>query len=87
MKGASFEHSRLVKELRLKAHSYPEIDYVAPARLTKLTRQPTYTDGESGTEIPFHADQIVAADGRRSGTRRLLGFADGSVGISLLQPK
>jgi len=84
MTGVSFEHSKLVSELRHQAATNPDIDYVAPARLSKLTPAPTYVDGESGAEIRIDAKQIVAADGRRSGTRRLLGLSDSSVGISFM---
>jgi len=84
MTGASFEHSKLVRELRHKAATIPEIDYVTPARLCKLTPAPAYLDAESGAEIRIDAKQIVAADGRRSGTRRLLGLPDASVGISFM---
>jgi len=84
MTAASFDHSELVSELRRRAAALPGIDYVAPARLTKLSPAPAYVEGESGAEIRIEAKQIVAADGRRSGTRRLLGLADGSVGISFM---
>ncbi len=84
MTGASFEHSKLVSELRHKAAAFPEIDYVAPARLSRLAPAPSYLDAESRTEIRIDAKQIVAADGRRSGARRLLGLPDASVGISFI---
>jgi squalene monooxygenase len=84
MTGVSFEHRKLVSELRHKAATIPEIDYMAPARLSKLAPVPTYVDAESGAEIRIDAKQIVAADGRRSGTRRLLGLPDRSVGISFM---
>jgi squalene monooxygenase len=84
MTGLNIEHSRLVAELRQKAAVSAEIDYVAPARLSKLTPVPTYVNGKSGAEIPIDAKRIVAADGRRSGTRRLLGLPDQSVGISFM---
>ena len=84
MTAASFDHGELVSELRRKASAIPGVDYVAPARLTKLSPAPAYVDGKSGAEIRIEAKQIVAADGRRSGTRRLLGLADGSVGISFM---
>ena len=84
MTGASFEHSKLVSELRHKAAAFPEIDYVAPARLSRLAPAPSYLDAESRTEIRIDAKQIVVADGRRSGTRRLLGLPDASVGISFI---
>jgi squalene monooxygenase len=84
MTGITIEHSKLVHVLRRKATTMPEIDYVAPARLAKLTPVPAYMDVESGAEIRIDAKQIVAADGRRSGTRRMLGLPDGSVGISFM---
>ena len=84
MSGVSFEHSKLVSDLRHKVATIPEIDYVTPARLSKLAPAPSYLDAESRTEIRIDAKQIVAADGRRSGTRRLLGLPDSSVGISFI---
>ncbi|BAQ18543.1 FAD-dependent oxidoreductase [Methyloceanibacter caenitepidi] len=84
MTGVSFEHHKLVDELRRRAVSMPEIDYVAPAKLSKLEPAPAYVDGDTGAEIAIKAKRIVAADGRRSGTRRLLGLPDGSVGISFM---
>jgi len=84
MTGVSFEHSKLVSDLRHKVATIPEIDYVTPARLSKLAPAPCYLDAESRTEIRIDAKQIVAADGRRSGTRRLLGLPDSSVGISFI---
>jgi squalene monooxygenase len=84
MTGVSFEHSKLVSDLRHKVATIPEIDYVTPARLSKLAPAPSYLDAESRTEIRIDAKQIVAADGRRSGTRRLLGLPDSSVGISFI---
>lgn len=84
MTGVSFEHSKFVSELRHKAATIPEIDYVAPARLSKLAPVPSYLDAESRAEIRIDAKQIVAADGRRSGTRRMLGIPDASVGISFM---
>ena len=84
MTGVSFEHGKLVSELRHKAAAIPEIDYVESARLSKLAPVPSYLDAESRTEIRIDAKQIVAADGRRSGTRRLLGLPDASVGISFI---
>jgi 2-polyprenyl-6-methoxyphenol hydroxylase-like FAD-dependent oxidoreductase len=84
MSGVSFEHNKLVSDLRHKVATIPEIDYVTPARLSKLAPAPSYLDAESRTEIRIDAKQIVAADGRRSGTRRLLGLPDSSVGISFI---
>jgi 2-polyprenyl-6-methoxyphenol hydroxylase-like FAD-dependent oxidoreductase len=84
MTGAAIEHSQLVHELRLKAAAIPRIDYVTPARLSKLAPAPAYFDAASGSEIPIDAKRIVAADGRRSGTRHLLGLPDTSVGISFM---
>lgn len=84
MTGVTFEHGKLVRELRRKVAAMPEVDYVAPARLAKLAPAPSYVDAESGAEIGIDAKQIIAADGRRSGTRRLLGLPDGSVGISYM---
>lgn len=84
MTAASFDHGELVAELRRKAAAFPEIDYVTPARLTRLSPAPAYFDSNSGAEIQINAERIVAADGRRSGTRRLLGLGDGSVGISIM---
>ena len=84
MTGVSFDHGELVEELRRRAAAMPDIDYVAPAKLTKLEPVPAYVDGETGAEVPFRAKRIVAADGRRSGTRRLLGLPDGSVGVSFM---
>lgn len=84
MTGVSFEHHKLVEELRRRVIAIPEIDFVAPAKLTKLEPVPAYVDGETGAEVTINAKRIVAADGRRSGTRRLLGLPDGSVGISFM---
>ena len=84
MTGVSFDHSKLVEELRGRAAAMPEIDYVAPAKLTKLEPVPAYVDGDTGAEVEIKAKRIVAADGRRSGTRRLLGLPDGSVGVSFM---
>lgn len=84
MTGAAIEHGKLVHELRRKAAAMPGIDYVAPARLSRLAPTPAYLDSASGSEIAIDAKQIVAADGRRSGTRHLLGLPDTSVGISFM---
>ncbi|MEM7191285.1 MAG: NAD(P)/FAD-dependent oxidoreductase [Pseudomonadota bacterium] len=84
MTGVSFEHSKLVSDLRDKAMSMPQIDYVAPARLTQLKPQPAYQEGKSGKDIVIDAKRIVAADGRRSGTRRLLGLPGESTGVSFM---
>lgn len=84
MTGVSFDHGQLVEDLRLRAISMREIDYVAPAKLIRLSPAPAYVDGETGAEITIEAKRIVAADGRRSGTRRLLGLPDESVGVSFM---
>lgn len=84
MTGVSFDHAKLVEELRGQAAAMPEIDYVAPAKLTKLEPVPAYVDGDTGAQVEIKAKRIVAADGRRSGTRRLLGLPDGSVGVSFM---
>ena len=84
MTGITIEHSKLVHELRLKATAMPEIDYAAPGRLAKLVPIPSYVDVETGAEIRIDATRIVAADGRRSGVRRMLGLPDGSVGMSFM---
>ena len=74
-----------MSELRHQAATNPDIDYVAPARLSKLTPAPTFVDGESGAEIrSIDAKQIVAATAGVPVRVRLLGLSDSSVGISFM---
>lgn len=82
--GLSFDHSKLVSELRQRAVAMSDIDYVAPAKLIRLKPEAAYLDGSTGSEVKIHAKRIIAADGRRSGTRRMLGLSDGSVGVSFM---
>ncbi|MEM8574775.1 MAG: FAD-dependent oxidoreductase [Pseudomonadota bacterium] len=82
--GVSFDHSKLVCELRRHAVSNRNIDYVAPAKLVRLEPTPAYLHRDTGTMVEIRAERIVAADGRRSGTRRMLGLPDSSVGISFM---
>ena len=58
MTGVSFEHSKLVSDLRHKVATIPEIDYVTPARLSKLAPAPCYLDSVSRTEIRSDAKQL-----------------------------
>jgi 2-polyprenyl-6-methoxyphenol hydroxylase-like FAD-dependent oxidoreductase len=82
--GLSFEHAKLVNELRQRALAMSDIDYVAPAKLIRLEPEPAYLDGSTGSKFKIEAKRIIAADGRRSGTRRMLGLSDGSVGVSFM---
>lgn len=84
MTAISFEHGALVEELRNIAIDTAGIDYVAPARVFKLDAHLHYHDTRSGVEAKVAAERIIAADGRRSALRRMIGISDTSRGLSFM---
>ncbi len=84
MTAISFEHRDFVDELRTVAAGMPEIDYVAPARVFQLEPALSYLNPETGARVQVTAGRVVAADGRRSAVRRMIGIPDSSRGLSFM---
>jgi 2-polyprenyl-6-methoxyphenol hydroxylase-like FAD-dependent oxidoreductase len=84
MTAISFEHCNFVDELRAVAAGMPEIDTVAPARVFQLEPALSYLNTETDTRVQVSAARVVAADGRRSAVRRLIGIPDRSRGLSFM---
>jgi squalene monooxygenase len=80
----SFEHGALVEELRSVARDTANIDYVAPARVFKLDADLHYHHTGKASEVKVAAERIIAADGRRSALRRMIGVPDVSRGLSFM---
>jgi len=88
-RGLSMEHGRLVGALREAASADSGIAYYPGVRVVRLTDRGVVArrvGGGSGTgrptEIPIHADLVIAADGRTSCLRRALGLPEALTTIS-----
>jgi len=77
--GHSLHHERLVEILRTKASAAPNVEYIEPAKATRIIGQNLTFQSKSGAMRTIFANQIVGAAGRSSVAHAALGIA-GSAG-------
>lgn len=71
--GVSLHHERLVDQLRTKATSFSNIEYLEHAKATRIVGQNLTYQTKAGTMKTVFADQIVGAAGRSSVAHAALG--------------
>ncbi len=76
--GYSLHHERLVDLLRAKASANPNIEYVEPAKATRIVGQNLTYQLKSGAMRTIYANQLVGAAGRASVAHAALGVAGSS---------
>ena len=76
--GHSLHHERLVDVLRAKATNLPNVEYIEPAKATRIVGQNLTFQSKSGAMRTVLADQIVGAAGRSSVAHAALGVTGSS---------